>query len=193
MVDPRKTFAQERFEDHQRRQYFMGISVPSPEKEFLTELRNQLEGKPYTGSPPHITIVPPFTYHFEEPLLDLLKKWSKKQPTFEAELDQVGTFKHKETGTVYLQPKRPKPFIELEQSLLASIKYLPDSGQLVPHLTVANRVPLSELDAVKQQVRDLGLKLTLMVSSITLYKSFKPEPWQVLAENFFESENEKNY
>ncbi|HYD35187.1 MAG TPA: 2'-5' RNA ligase family protein [Vitreimonas sp.] len=160
-------------------EYFLGCGLPPQETAVITAIRQQLENRSILSSPPHITIKRPFRYHFEKPLSEQLEKWAKRQRPFTVDFEKIGSFKHHKYGTVFLAPERAKPFRELEQDLTQSIRFLPLETNYTPHLTIANRLDLNTVDAVKQQVRALKLSLQIEINSLTLFQHHRFEPWQI--------------
>lgn len=160
-------------------EYFIGVGLPKKETQFFTELRLRLEGNDHVSSPPHITLKPPFTYHFEKPLTEQLAKWAKKQQPFTATFKKIGSFKQKKYSTLFLSPERGEEFRDLENNLSDLIRFIPKEVNYVPHLTLANRLDHGKIGALKQLVRDLDLVLQLHVDQITLYRHRRFEPWAV--------------
>src|SRR5688500_8938673 len=149
-------------------EYFIGIGLPKKETEFFTQLRLQLEGKNHVSSPPHITLKPPFVYHFEKPLTEQLEKWAKRQTSFTATFKKIGSFTQKKNSTLFLSPERGKEFHQLEYDLSDRIRFIPKESNYIPHLTLANRIEHEKIKPLKQIVRDLDLVLQLQVNQITL-------------------------
>lgn len=160
-------------------EYFIGVGLPKQETEFFTQLRLQLEGKDRVSSPPHITLKPPFIYHFEKPLTEQLEKWAKKQQPFTATFKKIGSFKQKKYSTLFLSPERGKEFHYLEHDLSDRIRFLPKESNYVPHLTLANRIDHEKIAHIKDIVRDMELVFQMQVDSITLYHHQRTQPWEV--------------
>ena len=156
----------------------MGVGLPEKENEIISHLKSELEGKEELSSPPHITLKKPFFVRNESYLLQKLTKWSSEQNPFKVSFKQVATFRHSRQGTVILLPNKGEDFKRLERGLSEEIPILPVDSNYTPHLTMANRLPLEEVDLVKQKVREWKLELDLKVESVTLYKRFPPEVWR---------------
>lgn len=160
-------------------EYFIGLGLPRQESDLLAKIRRELEGRAVLSSPPHVTIKPPFVYHFARALDQQLASFAKDQQGFEVRFEKVASFAHRKYGTVYLAPEKGEDLRKLEQDLSKRIKYLPEQSQFIPHLTVANRIDLDRLEEVKKQVRSLGLKLKLKVNNLTLYEHERFGAWRV--------------
>lgn len=162
------------------RKYFIGITLPKQEDRFFADIKRRYYPPGRTYSPPHITIKSPFTYHFEQSLVDQLVKWAKQQTPFSARFRKLNTFKQKDAGSITLWPDKAEPFRKLEQSLSTNIKFLPEMNEYVPHLTLAHRIPNHQLVTVKEELTALNLDLDLEVNSISLLRRDPPEDWQVI-------------
>jgi 2'-5' RNA ligase len=160
-------------------EYFLGITLPEKESTFLAQLRNEIEGRNQLSSPPHITVKPPFMYHFEKPLMEQLEKWAKKQRVFSTMFKKMATFKHKNYATLFLAPQRARSFRELEQNLSESIKFLSEKDNYTPHLTIANRIHYQYLNDVKEKVRVLDLSIKTDINNVTLFEHQKLKPWKI--------------
>ncbi len=159
-------------------EYFIGVSLPKKERLFIAKLRKKFENRDVLSSPPHITIKPPFMYHFEKPLLEQLEKWTKQINSFTTTFYKVGSFHQKKYSTVFLAPNNNHQFIQLNHFLSDNIKYLPKNQNYVPHLTLANRIEKDSVSIIKRQIRNLDLKITIKVNSITLFQHQKYHPWK---------------
>jgi 2'-5' RNA ligase len=160
-------------------EYFLGISLTKEETTLLTKIRQQLEDRDHLSSPPHITVKPPFMYHFEKPLLEQLSKWAKRQKTFPVEFKKIGSFKHPKYDTVFLAPERARLLRKVEQDLTQSIRFLSKAENYTPHLTIANKIAHESLEDVKQKIRSLDLSFEIVIDNITLFEHQRSKPWKI--------------
>lgn len=149
--------------------YFLAISIPEPENEFLTEIKRRYHPHHRLSSPPHITLKPPFKMPNLSYLLEKLQKVARTNQPFSLSLDMIGSFHQPKYGTVFLEPQQGQQLKLLANQLSDEIAFLPTSNSFHPHLTLAQRVPHDDLAQVKNELRALNLKLNLEVKSFTLY------------------------
>ncbi len=159
-------------------QYFLGIGLPSKENRFFSTLKKHFHPQHHLSSPPHITIKPPFLYPNETVLISKLTKWAKLQTPFQVAFQKIGVFYHEKYATIFLSPNKTQAFKMLESGLTDKITFLPRIKNFYPHLTIANRVPLKQVDQIKHQLRSLNIKLKLKIKSITLYRRQLKQAWQ---------------
>lgn len=166
-------------------EYFLGVGFPPEENEFFTELKAMFHPEGIVTSPPHITLKPPFYWQDMPGLIARLDKWAKKQDPFEVTLAPVGSFRQRKYGTVFLVPEKGEDLKRLERSISQAIPPLKDQDNFIPHLTVGNRVPLDELQEMKQKVREMRVSLETTVKSVVLFRHYRREPWEKFQEFFF--------
>ena len=160
-------------------QYFLGIGLPHKDDRFFSALKQYFHPRHHLSSPPHITIKPPFLYPNEPVLISKLTAWAKLQTPFQVTFQKIGVFYHKKYATVFLSPNKTQALKMLESSLTEKIALLPKTKNFYPHLTIANRAPLDQVDQIKHQLRGLNIKLKLKIESITLYRRQFKQSWQV--------------
>lgn len=170
--------------------YFLGIGVPEPENSFLTELKELYHPENRLSSPPHITLKPPFLMPNRSYMLEKLAKIARYKRPFELVLEKVGSFTQPKYGTVFLEPKSGEELKVLESMLTREIHYLPKNRNFHPHLTLAQKVQHDNLAQVKSELRDLNLKLKLLVNSVVLYQQSESGQWEVDREFPFGASNQ---
>ena len=163
--------------------YFLGVGLPLREREVLGDLKRRLHPKKRLTSPPHVTLVPPFGWQNEQALLEKLGKLVVGLVKFEARFAKVGSFHQRKYGTVFLVPERGRGFRKLA-SLLYQKVLRENLGEYVPHLTVAQKVKIEDLQKIKRRVREMGIELRLQVDRLVLYK-FEGRRWQRYCEFLF--------
>jgi 2'-5' RNA ligase len=170
--------------------YFLGIGVPSPENAFFTELKELYHPENRVTSPPHITLKPPFLMPNKSYLLEKLAKIARYQEPFDIVLENIGSFRQPKYATVFLEPKSGEKLKALESLLGKEIHYLPKTRNFHPHLTLAQKVPHENLASVKNELRDLNLKLKLRVDALILYRQDESGQWEVDQEFRFGQSNQ---
>ena len=131
------------------------IIVPVPEVESTVgSLRLQYDPAAQLGIPAHITLL----YPFGSPgaacdAINMLKDLFASVQAFPFSFAQVRRF----PATVYLYPNRPEAFAQIIRTLM---KTWPDRqpyggafSEIIPHLTVADRVGPEVLSAVEESLR----------------------------------------
>lgn len=158
-------------------QYFIGISLPKKENELFSFLKQQFHPQGRLPSPAHVTIISPFFHENERDLIEKLEAWSKEQKSFCVNFFQVGSFRQPKYGTIFLAPDKDEELKKIHKNLIESISYLPNKGDFVPHLTIANRAPFEKIEEIKKQLEDMNIKLELSISELTVYKRLAGESW----------------
>lgn len=162
--------------------YFVGVGLPALESAFFTKLKQKHLPPGKALSPAHITLKPPFLYPNETRLVEILTKFVKSKRPFQAEFTNIGTFEQKKYATLYLQPDKGEDFKRLASDLDTVLPFLPPTNNFHPHLTLANFIPLDNLDNLKSTFRSLNLKLKLSVASLTLFSKSDEADWRVKQE-----------
>lgn len=172
-------------------QYFIGVGLPKKEDDFFIYLKKQFqkEGNNFS-SPAHVTIVPPFFYKNELYLLENLKKIETEQKCFKIIFEEVDSFRQSKYGTVYLAPNKSDGFYNIFIKVHELLPHLPRKrvDHFVPHLTIANRIPLEKVDVVKNQLSQMKISLELKVDSIFLFRRKFNEGWKKFNEIKFKKD-----
>lgn len=129
------------------------VRVPEAEPHVAT-LRERLDPSARLGVPAHITVLYPFMApeHIDAALVAKVRAIATATAPFVFRLARIGRF----TGTLYLAPDPPAPFIALTLALVRAFPgHLPYGGQhegIVPHLTVA-QADAAQLHEAETQLR----------------------------------------
>ncbi|MGI5841146.1 MAG: 2'-5' RNA ligase family protein [Patescibacteria group bacterium] len=163
-------------------QYFIGIGLPPNEDKLFSLIKQHFHHNGKLSSTPHITLAPPFELEDENEFLENFISWAKKEKAFIIKVKTVDKFIQPKYGTVYLAPINDKYLQELYASLIKRFNLLSDQGSFIPHLTVAQRVPLRRLNEIEDQIRKMDLSLKLKVKQLNLYKKEVGQCWKKFAE-----------
>lgn len=165
-------------------QYFIGIGLPEKESEFFDYLKKQFHPNGNLSSPAHITIIPPFFHDNEIKLLKRLDLLSKKINIFKVLFEKVDCFRQSKYGTVYLAPDKDDGFQKIFNEIFVLFPHLPKKrgDNFIPHLTIANRTPLDELELTKNKLELMQIKLVLKVKSIILFRRISNSNWEKFKE-----------
>jgi 2'-5' RNA ligase len=131
-----------------------GIIVPVPDAERIVgHLRSRHDPQASRGVPAHITVLYPFMHPSRvADVRQALQEIFGSAARFEFLLTEVRRFPE----TAYLHPDPPEPFVRLTESLVSRWPECPPySGafsDVVPHLTVADRVTTAVFDEVERAV-----------------------------------------
>lgn len=165
-------------------QYFIGIGLPKKEDKLFLFLKKQFQPKNNLSSPAHITLIPPFFYESESDLILELESWVKKQMPFESNFEKVDSFNQSKYGTVFLAPDENENFEKLYLGLIYALPRLTKKhrSNFVPHLTIANRAPLDQINNIETQLKDMRIKLKLKIKGVMLYKRTAGQSWSKYTE-----------
>jgi hypothetical protein len=158
-----------------------GLIVEVPEAEpAVRQLRERLDPSALLGVPAHITVLFPFMspHAIDAAVLAELERLFAAARRFSVRLDHTDWFGDE---VLWLAPQQPAPFRALTQRVHAAFPAFPPfEGQfddVVPHLTVGDRQPLSDLRAAEAAVRAL-LPVEAPVTAVTLMtKQAAGGPW----------------
>ncbi|MEU6426272.1 2'-5' RNA ligase family protein [Microbispora sp. NPDC046973] len=158
------------------------VEVPSAEP-LVRGLRERYDSSAAYGMPAHVTVLYPFLprERLDDGVLAALRELFAARRPFEVAFGGVGRF----PDVLYLAPEPDGPLRELTEAVTSRWPEAPPYGgrfgDIVPHLTVAERLGGEAVTAV---VADLtaGLPVTTLVSGVTL-RVFDGESWR--AEGFF--------
>lgn len=144
------------------------MSGPLPESALIIEVpeaeaavakhRSRLDASAAHGIPAHITVLAPFLPAAAIGPAELagLKRLLAPISRFSFQLSHTGWFGH---DVLWLGPRDPAPFRALTSHVYEAFPdYPPFGGQfadVVPHLTIAQGYPLSQLRAAEESVRGL--------------------------------------
>ena len=154
--------------------YFLGVSLPPKAEAVFNQLKQAFHPNHRLTSPAHITLVPPFNWQNQTLLKGRLQKLASQFQPFEAKFEKIGSFKQLKYGTVFLQPDHPEKFKVLARSLQTIFNPSELKRDFFPHLTLAQKVSHQDLKAVKDQLRQMNLKLNLEVDHLALFE-FDPQ------------------
>jgi len=134
-----------------------GLIIEVPEAEpAVGEPRSRLDSNARLGVPAHITVLFPFMppAHLDDAVLHRLADLFGAVPAFEHRLVRTSWFGQ---DVLWLAPEDDAPFRSLTESVHREFPdYPPFGGQfenVVPHLTVADRRPLGQMQSAEHQVR----------------------------------------
>lgn len=134
-----------------------GLIVEVPEAEpAVREPRSRLDGNARLGIPAHITVLFPFVppADIDDAVLRRLAGIFSAVPAFEHRLVRTNWF---DEDVVWLEPEDDAPFRSLTESVHREFPdYPPFGGQfedVVPHLTIADRCPLKQMQSAEQLVQ----------------------------------------
>lgn len=159
-------------------QFFIGLSLPTKENAFFSEIKRTLSQVEHLSSPPHITLKPPFFMRNERYILEKLAAFARRQRPFTITLEHVGSFTHKKSATVYLAPTKSEDIKKLERGLTEAFPRFSPEQNFTPHLTLAHRIKSTRVAEVKTQLREMKLSLQLDVHTITLFSKKDQESWR---------------
>jgi 2'-5' RNA ligase len=159
--------------------YFVGIGLPAKEEELFSFLKQEFDPKNHLTSPVHITLIPPFRFRDDKELAERIGDSINGLSEFKAVFEEFAVFRQPKYQTVYMAPKDDKEFTRLVDKITVKLPELKLKGQYVPHLTLANRVPEPKAGKILEQLKLMGLKLSLRVEGVTIYCRSEGESWQV--------------
>ena len=125
------------------------------------------------GMPAHATVLPSFVHagDLRDNDVETIAQLIGRVAPFDVELARFGRFE--EIGVLYLAPEPRETFVELSQALwdaYPEVPFLPEGAQeIVPHVTVASRLPRAELDAIEAELRP-ELPLRERVERVVLFE-----------------------
>src|SRR5215467_1617553 len=131
------------------------VIIPVPEVESVVGgLRLQYDPVARLGVPAHITLLHPFCApHALATEIKILREVCESITSFAFSFTEVRRF----PATAYLHPDKPEMFIEITRTLVERWpEYKPYGGafaDVVPHLTVADRVQPETLSVVEDYLR----------------------------------------
>ena len=132
------------------------IIVPVPEAEPLFDaLRQRYDGVATLGVPAHITLLYPFLPpHAVLTQLERLQRFFDSLSSFEFSLTEIRRF----PTTLYLHPDEADRFRRITDQLSAKWPackpYKGAFADVIPHLTVADKVDAATMDSVEPSIRD---------------------------------------
>jgi hypothetical protein len=145
------------------------VEVPEAEPA-VARLRERLDASAPLGVPAHITVLYPFLPPAEigPPVLAELERLFAAVSSFRFRLGRTAWFGHE---VLWLAPDNPGPFSALtERAVRAFPAFPPYGGQfevVVPHLTVGDGHPLSDLRAAEESVQPC-LPIDAHATAVTL-------------------------
>lgn len=127
--------------------YFVAVIPPEPLREQVTKIKLEFAEKYQSRhglkSPPHITIIPPFTapVQNENEIIDLLESYIQDQESFEIKVKGYGAFKPR---VIFLDIEDKSALVAIEKGLADQFNaftwYERRISKLFnPHLTLAHR------------------------------------------------------
>jgi 2'-5' RNA ligase len=161
-------------------QFFLGIGLPEKEDAFFNYLKQQFHPQNRLSSPAHITLISPLYLENLNKINQKLKLTLNQEQPFCTIFEEIGSFYQKKYGTVYLAPNKPENFFNINTKINEVIfNSLPKrKNEFVPHLTIANRIPLGEVENVKEKLKLMKIKLELNVNSVYLYRRKVNQSWE---------------
>lgn len=165
-----------------KKQYFIGIGLKDKDKKLFSLVKKQFSQNGNLGSPPHISLMPPFGFVDENILISKLKLWAEKNKSFEVKFFRVDRFVGPKYGTVILLPENDVEIKNLHNDLVEYFIEIEQTGDFVPHLTLAQRVDLDKLDSIKKEIEMMGLELNILVDKVILYRKDEGKSWVELEE-----------
>jgi 2'-5' RNA ligase len=145
------------------------VEVPEAEPAVL-QFRERLDASAMFGVPAHITVLFPFMppHAIDAAVLAELEQLFAGAHRFSVRLDHTDWFGDE---VLWLAPQDPAPFRALTKRVHAAFPAFPPfEGQfddVVPHLTVGDRQPLSDLRAAEAAVQ-AHLPVQARVTAVTL-------------------------
>lgn len=169
--------------------HFIGVTVSGQLAETVSLCRRWMYErygcKSGHQTPPHVTLIPPFTFPEDSPIVDLelvLESFADGQKPFEAHFSGFGAFAER---TVFA---RVEPDIRwndwhdgLCERLHATFPALlrRDKRPFTPHLTVSNRdIPFGAVPDALTHFNGIGLDLTVPVDHVVLFER-KGSRWEI--------------
>jgi hypothetical protein len=150
------------------------ITVPAAEPAVAGH-RSRFDRSAAQGVPAHLTVLYPF---LPPALIDadvhaVLARLFGSVPRFRFTLDRTGRFDQ----VLWLGPADPAPFSALTELVSARFPSCPPYGgqyvEVIPHLTVAERAPLTDLQATEAAVRPY-LPIAATATEVTLMTGPSP-------------------
>jgi hypothetical protein len=154
------------------------IIIPIPEAEPLVgPLRLRYDASARLGVPAHITVLYPFcSVQAAVGQMEVLRDVCQAIEKFRFSFTEVRQF----SATAYLHPDKSEAFVQITKTfVLRWPEYKPYSGvhnDMVPHLTVADRVDSQTLSAVEEHLRR-HLPLNCIAAEIWLLTSDHAGVW----------------
>jgi len=166
----------------EKKDYFIGVSLPKKESIFISNLRKSLENKNELASPPHITLVPPFRIDNDFDLKNFLLKENPHIETFKMTFDTITFFKHPKYVTLVLLSKDNKKISYLHDFLVSLLNkrftvFSVKNKKYIPHLTLANKVLYEDADRKLNFLKNLNLKIKLKIFYYTVYSKSNSAFW----------------
>ncbi len=157
------------------------IIVPVNVPVGVARLRERMDPSAADGVPAHITLIYPFMPPSE--LKDDVRRRVEEiigaEPLFPFVLESVRRF----PDTVYLAPEPTGPILRLIDALAAAFPDYPPYGgvfdQIIPHVTVADKVPLDYLDAAAHALPNF-LPIRDVAREAWLIGHTPEQPWHTL-------------
>lgn len=160
--------------------HFVGITVSGPLAETITACRRWMHErfgcKSGHQTPPHVTLIPPFTYPENlriEELERVLERFAGDQKPFTARFRGFGAFAER-TVFARVEPDarwnewRERLYGEVSASFPALLHR--DKRPFTPHLTVSNRdIPVGAIPETLQYFESLALDVTIPVDHVVLF------------------------
>ena len=154
------------------------VIIPVPEVEpIVGPLRLQYDPAAQLGVPAHITLLYPFCpRHAVAGEIDALRDVCASLAAFAFAFTEVRRF----TATAYLHPDRSTMFAQITRALVNKWPECRPYGgafsDIIPHLTVADKVDGETLDAVEAALRD-QLPIKCIAKEVWLLTSDDGEMW----------------
>jgi 2'-5' RNA ligase len=162
---------------------YLIIAVPEAEPA-VAQHRQRLDSSAANGVPAHITVLGPFmpTETIDAPVLAKLDRLFAGASRFRFRLDHTDWFGE---DVVWLAPRDPGPFRALTQRVHEAFPGFPpfegQFGDVVPHLTVGQGHPVSDLRAAESAVQS-HLPIDAQATAVTLVtRQFAGGRWTATA------------
>ena len=148
-----------------------GLIIEAPEAEpAVGEPRSRLDGNARLGIPAHIAVLFPFMppAYIDDAVLHRLAGIFAAVPAFGHRLVRTSWF---DEDVLWLAPEDDAPFRSLTESVHREFPDYPPFGgryeDVVPHLTIADRCPLGQMQAAKHLV-EKHLPISCVARGVTL-------------------------
>jgi 2'-5' RNA ligase len=148
--------------------YTIASLVPDPIGKTIAELRRQYDVFTRQWLPPHVTLVPPFERYLTRGEISSI---NQLRVDVTADLGRLDAISRDQTSVLFYQLPDGS-FDEARQQLLSVVPNLKPYARTDQHyhVTVVNRVPNDQLEAVKQQVGQHSVSGSFHVDRVMLYE-----------------------
>lgn len=156
---------------------FISIGFPDEVIKEITRIQSVLESKKFTGKiiePENLHLTLKFLGEIDDEMLSKVKKALStiKFPKFEASLTGAGTFSYRKSPRIVWVHVKGKGF-DLQKSIDNVLRnFFPKEDRFMSHLTIARVKHVSDKEAFKDYVKNLGVKqIKFPVESFNLMSS----------------------